>query len=1109
MLIYTGANTLFNHEYKKELHNLLSKDDDINKNPKEQNLDKKINSSGIGNILEIINFCLTFILVVFYVLSTYTYPENSDVKKKINSTTDQIELYIVIYLSLHFLLKVYITKQKILFLLEFANLIDIASIVMIILSKTKHISYSLKFFFRIFRMIRILYLSKMDNLLQNNSSETVLIGSKLIIAFLSLVFISFSLILEIENYYFRSMYGDDATASTFIAYNGKGFETLMSFHDAIYFGLVTLTTEGYGDITPKIWISRYIIIFTVLAFIFIIKPIHSKLSVLLEITKYSKMEYKKNSRNTEHILVLGECGIESYLAFLEELYDPDHGETNHDIIIMQRKQDKELMSLIRSFPFSPNIFYFVGNSLVEKDLKRCQVEKSLCAVILANRLAKNKKMEDFSNIMKAFSIKKYHRMFWKEKDEDIRICIQLLLPETKEMCHSSLLSDDEINSGNTQIICVEQIKLQLLSKSCICQGITTIVASLITSKKPTLEENFDLLSFRQNNWIREYLNGIQQEIYFVKVKAELIHNMKFIDIVKIVYKISGLVVIGIDVIVEDFKPLVCLNPANYIIAPFDTLIYILADRQPDGNELNNLIYNYLEKENKGVVAKNKEMTKLLRLKNYFWNRIANIPDYYHNKEMQSSLGIKFSNQSATNSFRVNNKNNNKNISQMSFHNKKLPLIRQGSIPEHQSPMHLKNFYRQKLERYAQISQDFFYTVLPRTISKAENVNPEKLQNHIIILGIGFNLKNLIMPLRASSMKNYQYPILIMDKKEHISIEIWKEIEYFPDIYYMQGNPMKNRDLQRAGVKKAKGVIILSKLTSNNESNSNMVDMDTIFIYKAIKNEIKAMTIIAELISVSALSFLNSEKNDENSIKDQGYWLSPSFAVGEIFIGSMLDTLICQVFYNPFITNIIKQLIMGSAGSNFSTNFQNKLNEKKITQSTLYLLPIKEELLRLGCREINTNMFYREIFDFFIKNNMVPIGLYRNNQRLYLEEKNQPYVYLCPGKDDLVDIDKDKIYILSNERFLNASRMRRDKTSRIGSRIQINTASRLIDKSNELTLNLVQKIKKVVNNGNQKLRNNFSINKITNEVKESMRNELNNMYDDLIGNKIEKLEEDKK
>ena len=94
----------------------------------------------------------------------------------------------------------------------------------------------------------------------------------------------------------------------------------MRFHDAIYFGLVTLTTEGYGDVTPKVWISRYIIIFTVLAFLFIIKPIHTKLGVLLEITKYSKMTYRKNSSKSKHILILGECGIESYLAFLEELY---------------------------------------------------------------------------------------------------------------------------------------------------------------------------------------------------------------------------------------------------------------------------------------------------------------------------------------------------------------------------------------------------------------------------------------------------------------------------------------------------------------------------------------------------------------------------------------------------------------------------------------------------------------------------------------------------------------------------------------------------------------------------------------------------------------------
>ena len=1040
-------------------------------------------------------------------MSTYTYPETSHFKKKINSITEHIELYIVIYLTAHFLLKLYTNQQKIIFLLEFSTLIDIASIIMIIFSKTDYISYEHKFFFRIFRIVRIMYLFKMENLLQKKASETSLILSKLLISSLSLVFIALSLILEIENYYFRKLYGNYAVKSEYISYNGKGTESLIRFHDAIYFGLVTLTTEGYGDVTPKIWIARYIIIFTVLAFLFIIKPIHTKLGVLLEITKYSKMKYRQNSSKSKHILILGECGIESYLAFLEELYNADHGQTNHDIIIMQRKQDKELMNLIKSFSYSGKMFYFVGNSLMEKDLKRCQAEKSICAVILANRLAKNKKLEDFSNIMKAFSIKKFHSIFWKGNEENIRICIQLLRPETKEMCFSSLIAEDEINSGNTQIICVEEIKLQLLSKSCLCPGIITIIASLITSKKPTIEENYDLLNIRQYNWIKEYLNGIQQEIYFVKIKAELMHNMKFIDLVKVIYKVSSLVVIGIDLIIDDFKPLVCLNPSNYLISPFDTYIYILADRQPDENELNNLISNYLEHQNKGIVSKNKEMTKLLRLKNFFWNKIANIPDYFHNKEMQSNLGLKFSNQNIHNTY-IKSSNNNKNISQLSFKNKNWLFMRDSIMSNHKSPMYLKNFYRQKLERYAQIHQDFFYTVLPRTQHKAENFSSEILKNHIIVCGTGLNLKNLIMPLRASSMRNHQYPIVIMDKRDHIPIEIWKEIEYYPDVYYMQGNPMKSRDLQRAGIKKAKAVIILSKSTSNNEG-TNMVDMDTIFIYKAIQNETKSILIIAELISVSALSFLNSEDNDENIIKEQGYWLSPSFAVGEIFIGSMLDTLICQAFYNPFITNILKQLIMGNAGSNYSTIFQNKLNEKKISQSTLYLLPIKDELVRLGFRDIQKTMFYRELFDIFTKNNMIPIGLYRTNINFFFEEINQSYVYMCPSKDDLVDTSSDKIYILANEKCFTIQKQRKEKIRRTNSYILINNASKLIAKSNELTLNIVQKMKKLVTNGNQKLRNNFSINKVTNNVRECFRNELNNIYDDLIEDKKQSEEEDKK
>ena len=1112
MLVYTGVNTLFKHEYNKEIQNLLEKEEEENKSTENHShfsyiLEKKLNSSGIGDILEIINFSITFIIILFYIISTYTYPPISDTYGKINSVIEDIELYLIAILILHFILKFYVSQQRLLFLLELTTLIDISSIIMLIFSKTKIISYNVKYFFRLFRDVRIIYLFKLEALLQKRFNETVRYIFKLLIAFASLLFLSTGFILEIENFNFRLEYGDYAVDSSQVELSGKGTSSLMRFHDVIYFELVTLTTIGYGDITPKVWISRYIIIITVLCLLVVVLPLYTKLKVIFTLTtKYSRMTYQKSSNKVKHVLILGECGIESYEAFLEELYNEDHGQTNYDTIIMQSNPDKEIMKLIKSLSYGQKIFYLVGNSLLQKDLERCRADKSICAVILANRLAKNPRLEDFSNIMKAFSIRKFTHIF--SKDKDARICIQLLRPETKEIYYSSLINNNEINSANTQIICVEEIKLQLLGKSCLCPGITTIIASLITSKKPSLDENVKLS--KEYDWLREYLDGIQQEIYFVSLKAELMHNLKFIDIVRLVYKVSGFVVIGIDVIIDDLKPFVCLNPSNYLISPFDTLVYILADRQPDSEELNELIRNYLENNSKGIVEKNKEMVKLLRLKSFYWNKIANVPDYFHNPAMQASLGIKFSNENITNNNHIY-LNNKYNINEYNKEIVKRKSLKNAQLFNNKESNN--NQYRQKLEAYGAIRKNFFHTLLPRTQHKAESFSPDILDNHIIVCGIGLNLKNLLMPLRASSMKNQQYPIVIIDKAEHIPSEIWKEIQYYPDIYYMQGNPVKSKDLHKAGIKKAKAVIILSKSSSDLEQ-SDMVDADTIFIYKAIKNETKSTMIIAELVSVSALSFLNSN-SDENLIKKQGYWLSPSFAVGEIFIGSMLDTLICQAFYNPFITDILKQLIMGSAGSNFSNNFQIKLMEKKITQSTLYLLSINEELTRLGYRDLKKNMKYKEIFDIFVKNNIVPIGLHRNSKKNFLlniNKKSKAYVYLCPKRDDIVEIERDKIYVLANENCFSKQKVH-ENNQKTNSYFQITKTSKLIDKSNELILNLTTGIKKLVENGAQKIRQSFSIKKVINEVRDSMRNELSNIYDDLVAEgqdiKIENKEDDKK
>ena len=155
---------------------------------------------------------------------------------------------------------------------------------------------------------------------------------------------------------------------------------------------------------------------------------------------------------------------------------------------------------------------------------------------------------------------------------------------------------------------------------------------------------------------------------------------------------------------------------------------------------------------------------------------------------------------------------------------------------------------------------FINTLRPRTQHESEFFSAELLEHHVIICRINPNIKHLIMPLRARNKAGH-FPILIIYKNEYISSEIWKDIQYFPDIYYMQGNPIKSDDLKKPGVSKVQAVVILSKYNLDNDT-LEMMDADTIFIYKAIKNESKKTLIIADLISINAIKYLSSD-DDEN------------------------------------------------------------------------------------------------------------------------------------------------------------------------------------------------------------------------------------------------------
>ena len=1026
MLVYEGKTKIFDHSYYKELTNLIKKSYEEGGHSSHTTnfsykLEKFLTQNKILEALDILNCIFSAVIAIFYIISTYTNPENTTMDKRANKFMNIIETILILYFIIHYLLRLFCSQNRIVTFFEILNLADLIIIICLILCKQDSIEKSYVFYYlKIARILRILILFKFESILQKRTNEQVGFLFGLVLTVVSIIFISNAVLLEFENKYIRD-------SSSY-----EGEDDLYKFHDIFYFEIVTLSTVGLGDITPQTDAGRLTIILTIIITIAFIPALPSKISNVFSLTsKYSRIKYNNYSKTPKHLVLIGNCGPESFEACLEELYHEDHANIDFDTVIMQKKPDERMLKNFNKKTYFNKMHYLVGDVLSHKDLRRAKTDNCICSIILANKVTPNHKKEDFFNIMKAFSIVKYSNII-KSKIPS-RVLLQLILPETKEIYYNSLLQQKE-NERNIQIICLEEIKLQLLGKSCQCQGINTIIAMLITSKKPDVQMK-DMYKF--DAWMKEYLLGLENEIYCIKIKCELLFNLNFNDLVKIIYELTKFIVIGTDVIHQELKPFVCLNPYNYRFSPFDHLIYLIASRQPNEEEINDLLEEYLEKNKIGVIENNIELVKIKRLKKSYW---ANLDRNFKQKEDLKD---------DTNNILIDTEDNSNEIDNDLINNNQENFI-------------LSNYHT------------FISTIRPRMRKESEIFDFDILDKHVIICGMSPNIKNLILPLRTRDKMNH-FPILIINKEEHIPQDIWNDIHYFPHIYYMQGDPIKNEDLKKARISKAKSVVILS----NYNLDDSIIDAESIFIFKAIKKETNNTLIIADLISSKSIEYLSDITEQE--IEDTGYWLYKSFSAGEIYISSMLDTLICQAFYNPYILNIISQLMLGESAFKFPIEISNRLNQMKYLKSSLNLYRINFLLKKYNFSQEKGNeveeINFKILFEFLIDKKMIPIAILR-----YVNDIGHKFVFMAPPPETIININYDKVYVISSEDEKNVIDKKRNRFS-----------VRLIEKSNTRFTEMCDFTRKNVDEIINNLRNELSAKNVVNMTRNCLRKEFYDIY----------------
>ena len=1064
-------------------------------------------------ILQLIISTLAFISCTFYVICTY----------KINffKYMNYLDILVLICFLLYYLIEITLSHHRILHILSFNSLLQFITMIPAFLAFiTDDYLNSFIYMFvngcRVFRFYRItngFNYFEMAN--ENNVKKQILM---IVNTILNMIFIISGLMQIVERSEIDKLMKIQTDELSILQ-----LKLRKHFHHYIYYTIVSISTVGFGDISPYTILGKFIFIILVFMILIVIQHQINDLIVLVS----AQSDYARNSYSAKtdipHILLVGNISTESLKSFCQEFFHPDHGsQYRHAVILNPRVPPRDLEIFLNEPEIENFVFYLEGDPLNEKDLLRADVHKAKACVIFNDKNSKDPYSGDHQSLFLGIFIKKFvynHNREQKKNDitltelmnysnTSFHICLQLNKPDSISHFYNSFQPVYKKIMKPDQLIVIESLKMNLLSKSCITPGIMALVTNLVMTAGDVDETN-------EEDWMKEYSDGRGHEIYRIQLK-EYYYQFTFMEVVENIYNQGQVIAFALEIEIAGIS-IIKLNPSNCSDIKIINLIEKAKDFSfkkkqekesygdivdfSDGTDIGNTlnlnskskdkeksyikykgeaynqnnvkVFTYLicsdKSEADTVANKEPELNKQVNFnikinKEIIGNNENNEVDYINKKTVEikpqsinskSILKRKNSNKDK-NIDSINNKflKNSYNIKKLKSYNqpeninpkgifkeliqninenlnKQMALIENDTSSESEEDLDNENMVHFGSVALEVSSKDYHIieSQEQKIRSNAEIIHHsikdrEDISHHIIICGLHPALLHFILPLRAKYLQEEALKWIVI-LAPSLPQSLFEAFSRFNRIIFIQGSPLLPENLFRANVVNADKAVILSSGESkiNNKiienlnievknkeqkksfSNEQILDAETIFIYKSLKKCNKNIQIMTELICTSNIEYLLTVDNIQQLYNQKGsyaeYEYTPLYASGEIFTPSIIDCLTCQSYFNPHIVTIIEMLL---GGQRFNSDSKTKKLEEfyGLNNSNLYLIKIPDTQI---------NEAFAEFYYFLLRHHSIAIALYRKNtiDGFY-------YVYTNPKKTTLLR-EHDFVFVLSNNNYI--------------------------------------------------------------------------------------------
>ncbi|XP_017308006.2 potassium channel subfamily T member 1 isoform X1 [Ictalurus punctatus] len=758
----------------------------------------------------------------------------------------------------------------------------------------------------------------------------------------------------------------------------------LSLFDSLYFCIVTFSTVGYGDVTPKIWPSQLLVVIMICVALVVLPLQFEELAYLWMERQKSGGNYSRHRAQTEKhvVLCVSSLKIDLLMDFLNEFYAHPRLQDYYVVILCPTEIDIQVRRVLQIPLWSQRVIYLQGSALKDQDLMRAKMDDAEACFILSSRNEVDRTAADHQTILRAWAVKDFA--------PNCPLYVQILKPENK--FHVKFAD---------HVVCEEEFKYAMLALNCVCPATSTLVTLLVHTSRGQEGQT------SPEQWQRTYGRCSGNEVYHIRLMDSKFFGeydgKSFTYASFHAHKKYGVCLIGVK---REENKSILLNPGpRHIMAATDTCYYINITKE----ENSAFIFKQEEKHSKGLLVSGLyDAPSRLPVQSIIASMGTVAIDLQNPEPAGDSSKLALPTENGAGSRRPSIAP----VLELADSTAILPcdLLSDPSEDEtNQSdeegvpaPEYVKGYppnspYIGSSPTLCHLLQEkapFCCLRLDKGCrhNSFEDAKAYGFKNKLIIVSAetaGNGLYNFIVPLRAyyRPRKELNPIVLLLDNPP--DNHFLEAICCFPMVYFMAGTIDNLDNLLQCGIIYADNLVVVDKESTMSAEEDYMADAKTIVNVQTMFRLFPSLSIITELTHPSNMRFMQFRAKDCYSLalsklekieRDKGsnlaFMFRLPFAAGRVFSISMLDTLLYQSFVKDYMIPIAR-LLLGldtTPGSGY-------LCMMKVTEEDLWIRT------------------YGRLFQKLCSSSAeIPIGLYRTESHMFSSSESQVSVNVDECED---------------------------------------------------------------------------------------------------------------